>query len=63
MAVSLPSYEGPLLSLTGGVDCSFVLSGAVGGVVYLVLFPKAAPRPADTDGLGTKIGATPSSPR
>ncbi|CAM5632942.1 cytosine permease [Streptomyces violaceorubidus] len=22
LAVSLPSYEGPLLSLTGGVDCS-----------------------------------------
>ncbi|MEU6145727.1 cytosine permease [Streptomyces sp. NPDC047081] len=37
LAVSLPSYEGPLLSLTGGVDCSFLLSGAVGGAVYLVL--------------------------
>ena len=40
LAVSLPSYEGPLLSLTGGVDCSFVLSGLVGGVVYLLLQPR-----------------------
>ncbi|MEV5913943.1 cytosine permease [Streptomyces sp. WAC 01325] len=37
LAVSLPSYEGPLLSLTGGVDCSFLLSGLVGGVAYLLL--------------------------
>lgn len=37
LAVSLPSYEGPLLTLTGGVDCSFLLSGLVGGVVYLLL--------------------------
>ncbi|NUR02502.1 MAG: cytosine permease [Streptomyces sp.] len=37
LGVSLPSYQGPLLSLTGGVDCSFVLSGLVGGVVYLLL--------------------------
>ncbi|MFG2938959.1 cytosine permease [Streptomyces sp. NPDC048282] len=37
LAVSLPSYEGPLLSLTGGVDCSFLLSGTVGGLVYLLL--------------------------
>ncbi|MFF3402010.1 cytosine permease [Streptomyces sp. NPDC002659] len=36
-AVSTPLYEGPLLSLTGGVDCSFVLSGLVGGVVHLAL--------------------------
>jgi Purine-cytosine permease and related proteins len=40
LAVSLPSYEGPLLSLTGGVDCSFVLSGLVGGIVYLALTAK-----------------------
>ncbi|MFG2931763.1 cytosine permease [Streptomyces achromogenes] len=39
LAVSLPSYEGPLLRLTGGVDCSFLLSGAVGGAVYLLLAP------------------------
>ncbi|MGW0413079.1 cytosine permease, partial [Streptomyces collinus] len=37
LAVSLPSYEGPLLGLTGGVDCSFLLSGAVGGLVYVLL--------------------------
>lgn len=36
-AVSLPSYEGPLLALTGGVDCSFLLSGVVGGVMYVAL--------------------------
>ncbi|MCX4670226.1 cytosine permease [Streptomyces sp. NBC_01381] len=36
-AVSLPTYEGPLLSLTGGVDCSFLLSGLVGGLAYLAL--------------------------
>ncbi|MEV0117513.1 cytosine permease [Streptomyces sp. NPDC050844] len=36
-AVSLPSYEGPLLPLTGGVDCSFLLSGLVGGVTYVAL--------------------------
>lgn len=37
LAVSLPSYEGPLLGLTGGVDCSFLLSGLVGGVAYVLL--------------------------
>ncbi|MFF1677173.1 cytosine permease [Streptomyces sp. NPDC058256] len=42
LAVSLPSYEGPLLSLTGGVDCSFLLSGVVGGLVYLALSPRQA---------------------
>jgi purine-cytosine permease-like protein len=36
-AVSTPLYEGPLLALTGGVDCSFVLSGLVGGAVYAAL--------------------------
>lgn len=45
LAVSLPSYEGPLLALTGGVDCSFLLSGLVGGVVYLLLSqPRARSR-------------------
>ncbi|MEU3609100.1 cytosine permease [Streptomyces sp. NPDC035033] len=38
-AVSTPLYEGPLLALTGGIDCSFVLSGLVGGVLYAVLTP------------------------
>ncbi|MET9430695.1 cytosine permease [Streptomyces sp. NPDC003036] len=52
-AVSTPLYEGPLLSLTGGVDCSFILSGLVGGVVYAALTatskaaaPAADPAPA-----------------
>ncbi|MFF0205229.1 cytosine permease [Streptomyces sp. NPDC005017] len=39
LAVALPSYEGPLLSLTGGVDCSFLLSGLVGGSAYLLSTP------------------------
>ncbi|MGW2333860.1 cytosine permease [Streptomyces sp. NPDC001685] len=37
LAVALPTYEGPLLGLTGGVDCSFLLSGLVGGVAYALL--------------------------
>ncbi|MFF9429855.1 cytosine permease [Streptomyces sp. NPDC004290] len=41
-AVSTPLYEGPLLSLTGGIDCSFVLSGIVGGALYAVLTPNRA---------------------
>ncbi|MFI2413306.1 cytosine permease [Streptomyces sp. NPDC018947] len=53
LAVALPSYEGPLLPLTGGVDCSFLLSGLVGGAVYLLSAPAPAtathlaPEPAD----------------
>ncbi|MGW3990670.1 cytosine permease [Streptomyces sp. NPDC004830] len=42
LAVSLPSYEGPLLALTGGVDCSFLLSGLVGGAAYVLSSPRAA---------------------
>ncbi|MGA4864072.1 cytosine permease [Streptomyces lavendulocolor] len=38
-AVATPLYEGPLVSLTGGVDLSFVLSGLVGGGVYAALTP------------------------
>jgi hypothetical protein len=45
LAVSLPSYEGPLLSLTGGVDCSFVLSGLVGGVTYVLPELRVLSRP------------------
>lgn len=37
LAVTTPFYEGPLLALTGGVDCSFVLSGLAGGLVYTAL--------------------------
>ena len=36
LAVSLPTYEGPLVALTGGVDASFLLSGAVGGAAYVL---------------------------
>ncbi|MFI8424556.1 cytosine permease [Streptomyces sp. NPDC085479] len=45
-AVSTPLYEGPLLALTGGIDCSFVLSGLTGGLLYAALTPapeRAAP--------------------
>ncbi|MEU6101440.1 cytosine permease [Streptomyces flaveolus] len=48
LAVSLPTYEGPLLAFTGGVDCSFLLSGLVGGVVY-VLSTRGAVVPAAPD--------------
>ncbi|MEW2635109.1 cytosine permease [Streptomyces sp. NPDC048389] len=41
-AVSTPLYEGPLLALTGGVDCSFVLSGLVGGLAYAAVRAPAA---------------------
>ncbi|MBW5424993.1 cytosine permease [Streptomyces sp. BG9H] len=41
LSVALPSYEGPLLALTWGVDCSFLLSGVVGGVTYAVLTRRA----------------------
>lgn len=47
--VSTPLYEGPLLSLTGGVDCSFVLSGLVGGVTYAVLTRRGAQPAAEPD--------------
>ncbi|GHB49529.1 transporter [Streptomyces cirratus] len=49
LAVTTPFYEGPLLALTGGVDCSFVLSGLAGGLAYTVLTALSgdeAPAPA-----------------
>ncbi|GGV31423.1 transporter [Kitasatospora herbaricolor] len=36
-AVDTPVYRGPLLPLTGGIDLSFVLSGAVAAVLYVLL--------------------------
>jgi cytosine/uracil/thiamine/allantoin permease len=45
-AVTTPFYEGPLLALTGGVDCSFVLSGLVGGLVYAALTFRSSAAPA-----------------
>ncbi|MGW6971764.1 cytosine permease [Streptomyces sp. NPDC054952] len=54
LSVTTPFYEGPLLTLTGGVDCSFVLSGLVGGLAYTALTRRkaavaapAAPEAAD----------------
>lgn len=47
-SVATPLYEGPLLALTGGVDCSFILSGLAGGLVYAALTalsPARAPEP------------------
>lgn len=49
LAVSLPSYEGPLLTWTGGVDCSFLLSGLVGGAVYTLLTPAHERAATDTE--------------
>ena len=61
LAVSLPSYEGPLLSLTGGVDCSFLLSGAVGGAVYLLLTARRTEsRPAPEDDSRSVLLTSPS---
>jgi purine-cytosine permease-like protein len=56
LAVSLPSYEGPLLTLTGGVDCSFLLSGVVGGAAYLALTARSpqAPVPSELSGTETR---------
>ncbi|MFJ9425947.1 cytosine permease [Streptomyces sp. NPDC101249] len=61
LAVSLPSYEGPLLSLTGGVDCSFLLSGAVGAAAYLLLTART-PAPAVPDDR-PRTAAEPVRPR
>ncbi|MFJ7489919.1 cytosine permease [Streptomyces sp. NPDC097727] len=47
-AVSTTVYEGPLLALTGGVDCSFILSGLVGGVTYTALTWRGAQSTADS---------------
>ncbi|MGI5445679.1 cytosine permease [Streptomyces sp. CA-243310] len=46
LAVTTPFYEGPLLALTGGVDCSFVLSGLAGGLAYTALTRRNAAVPA-----------------
>ena len=54
LGVSLPSYEGPLLSLTGGVDCSFLLSGVVGAVVYLALTRRTGQPSVSSEGTRTR---------
>ncbi|MGW7792130.1 cytosine permease, partial [Streptomyces tricolor] len=58
LAVSLPSYEGPLLAWTGGVDCSFLLSGAVGGALYVLL----EARPEGARGTARSAPTQPQSP-
>ncbi|PPS71461.1 MULTISPECIES: cytosine permease [Streptomyces] len=55
LAVSLPSYEGPLLALTGGVDCSFLLSGVVGGVAHALTAPGS---PVEEPGAGEATAAS-----
>ncbi|MFJ2579363.1 purine-cytosine permease family protein [Kitasatospora aureofaciens] len=49
-AVDTPAHQGPLLSLTSGVDVSFLLSGALAAGLYLLLSRgargKAPARPA-----------------
>lgn len=55
LAVTTPFYEGPLLALTGGVDCSFVLSGLAGALAYAALTARTAPVPAPA---GDPAGAT-----
>lgn len=59
LAVSLPSYEGPLLAVTGGVDCSFLLSGLVGGVAYLLLQPRARSEQSPGTAFSTRPGVPP----
>ncbi|MFI9648014.1 cytosine permease [Streptomyces sp. NPDC052040] len=63
LAVSLPSYRGPLLSLTGGVDLSFLLSGTVGGAVYLLLTFRDAPPVPERAASDTGSGAALAAPR
>ncbi|MFE3550611.1 cytosine permease [Streptomyces kronopolitis] len=45
LGVDTPFYQGPLLPLTGGIDLSFLLAAAVGGLAYLALTVRE-PHPA-----------------
>ncbi|GAA3095566.1 cytosine permease [Streptomyces rectiviolaceus] len=56
-AVALPSYEGPLLPLTGGVDCSFLLSGVVGGLTYVILERGQVSEPTAENGPAVSVPA------
>ncbi|GAA1945297.1 cytosine permease [Kitasatospora viridis] len=47
-AVDTPVYQGPLLPLTGGIDVSFLLSGAVAALLYLALSRRARGRAGAT---------------
>ncbi|MEU9124221.1 cytosine permease [Streptomyces sp. NPDC048506] len=55
LGVDTPLYQGPLLPHTGGIDVSFLLAAAVGGVVYFAL-TAGRPRPVPT------LRAAPSAP-
>lgn len=57
-AVSTPLYQGPLLALTGGVDCSFVLSGTAGGLACAALTLRSpAPAPAPSEPARAEVSA------
>ncbi|MEY9943105.1 cytosine permease [Kitasatospora sp. GAS1066B] len=45
-AVDTPVYQGPVLHWTGGIDVSFLLSGAVAWALYVALSKRSAPTPA-----------------
>ncbi|MDH6108965.1 purine-cytosine permease-like protein [Kitasatospora sp. MAP12-15] len=47
-SVDTPVYQGPLLGLTGGIDVSFLLSGAVAALVYLGLSHRSRGRSGGT---------------
>ncbi|MFP3987705.1 cytosine permease [Streptomyces sp. E11-3] len=56
-AVDTPNYTGPLVDLLGGLDFSFLLSGAVGGVLYVLLAPRASVAARIPDGVEAGAGA------
>lgn len=58
LGVDTPSYQGPLLPLTGGIDLSFLLAAAVGGLAYLALTARE-PRPAAAE--ATRAPAAPAA--
>ncbi|WP_406193972.1 cytosine permease [Kitasatospora sp. NBC_01560] len=68
-AVDTPVYRGPLLPLTGGIDLSFVLSGALAAVVYVLLSRSArgragrAPSPVTGAATGAVTGSAAAAGR
>lgn len=58
LGVDTPFYQGPLLPLTGGIDLSFLLAAAVGGLTYLALTARE-PRPATA--AATRAPAAPAA--
>lgn len=57
LAVTTPFYEGPLLAFTGGVDCSFILSGLTGGLAYAALTLRTAAAPAAAESAAPAVAA------